>query len=341
MPLPRKVLISLDATPYYHLISRCVRQQFLCGCDVLTGRDFSHRRSWIVSRIHELGGIFAVDVCAYAVMSNHFHLVVRVDAERAAGWTDLEVVERWEQLFAGSALARRYINGSQLPRVQAELAASCIAQWRERLVDLSWFMRCLNEPVARWANREDECTGRFWEGRFKSQALLDDAAVLTAMAYVDLNPIRAGIATTPEDSEFTSIQERIHIWLERKNVPGKALQPVEDLDVTISALLGFVDAAGESREPIPINFADFLELLDWSGRAVLEGKRGAIPDDLPPILQRLGIDAKGYVHYIRREVGGFQRVLGRLEQLREHAASLGVKFFKGHTLARQLFVSPG
>ena len=86
MPIPRSQLISLDATPYYHVISRCVRRQHLCGRDRQTGRDFSHRRDWIRARVFELQSVFAVDVCAYAVMNNHFHLILRIDQQRALDW---------------------------------------------------------------------------------------------------------------------------------------------------------------------------------------------------------------------------------------------------------------
>jgi hypothetical protein len=73
-----------------------------------------------------------------------------------------------------------------------------IEQYRNRLDDLGLFMKCLNVPIARQANKEDGCTGHFWESRFKSQALLSEDALLTCMAYVDLNPFRAGMCNTPE-----------------------------------------------------------------------------------------------------------------------------------------------
>jgi putative transposase len=69
-------------------------------------------------------------------------------------------------------------------------------------------MRCMKEPIAREANREDGCTGRYWEGRYKSQALFDEIALAACMAYADLDPVRAGLAEVPEASEYTSIKER-------------------------------------------------------------------------------------------------------------------------------------
>ena len=172
MPQPRYSQIDINATPYYHVISRCVRRAFLCGKDRFSGKSFDHRKAWIVEKLADLCTIFALRVCAYGILSSHFHLVVCLESERAGAWTDQEVVERHGRLFRHSNEKWR------------QLSPSCrddtVALWRARLCDLSWFMRCLNEWIARRANEEDECTGRFWEGRFRSQALLDEAALLTS-----------------------------------------------------------------------------------------------------------------------------------------------------------------
>ena len=226
MPQPRKRLVSLADTPYYHCISRCVRRAFLCGIDAHSGFDFSHRRGWIVERMKKLAGLFAIDLCAYAVMSNHYHVIIRVDREQALSWSDVEVAKRWLQVFTGPELAQRFIKDEMLSVGELDRVKVWIDSWRKRLHDLSWFMRCLNEPIARMANREDHCKGRFWEGRFRSQALLDERALLACMAYVDLNPIRAALAGTPEASDFTSIQERINS-LQPPNLDVSAKMPMK------------------------------------------------------------------------------------------------------------------
>jgi len=170
-----------------------VRRAFLCGVDSHTGFNFEHRRQWIVDRIKLLSSVFAIDLCAYAVMSNHYHLVIKIDVDEARQWSDEEVARRWMQIFSGSVLMHQFLANASLTKAELAYIADLLSTWRGRLCDLSWFMRCLNEPIARMANSEDQCTGRFWEGRFKSQALLDVRAVLACMTYVDLNPIRAAI----------------------------------------------------------------------------------------------------------------------------------------------------
>ena len=166
MTRPRSTLVSVVDTPYYHCIGRCVRRAFLCGEDAVTGRSFSHRRHWMLERLKLLTETFAIEICAYALMSNHYHLVVKIDAKRALQWSAHDVVARWARLYSGPPYAQRFLAGEPLAAFERPLLERDIAKWRARLVDLSWFMRCLNEWLARRANEEDACKGRFWEGRF-------------------------------------------------------------------------------------------------------------------------------------------------------------------------------
>ena len=172
-------------TPYYHCISRCVRRAFLCGEDKNTGHNFDHRRGWIEDKLLALSQVFAIDVCAYAIMSNHTHMVLFIDQNTAKAWSNKEVIERWHQLFKGTLLTQQYSRGEPLADYLQETLANIVAEYRSRLMDISWFMRLLNESIARQANQEDNCTGRFWQGRFKSQVLIDEAALAACMAYVD------------------------------------------------------------------------------------------------------------------------------------------------------------
>jgi len=173
MTLPRSVQVDPAATPYYHCVSRCVRRAFLCGRDAISGYDFEHRRAWLEHRLQTLAGLFAIDLCGYAVMSNHYHVVLHLNTDRLRAWDDEDIIARWQRLH-------RLPEGFEAadPATRARL----LATWRERLGSLSWFMKCVNEPLAQLANREDGCKGRFWEGRFRSQAVLDEAAVVKMMA---------------------------------------------------------------------------------------------------------------------------------------------------------------
>ena len=207
---PRHEIVADDRVGLYHCIVRCVRRAFLCGEDPVSGKNYDHRKEWIRLRLQELAAVFGIDICGYAVMSNHFHIVLRVRPDLAQGWSDDEVALRWRLLYP----PRDETTGRQTEPEQHDLNIITsdperVAELRNRLASLSWFMRCLNEPIARASNREDNCSGRFWQGRFRSVALLDEAAVLACSVYVDLNPIRAGVAGTPEESEFTSAFDRI------------------------------------------------------------------------------------------------------------------------------------
>jgi REP element-mobilizing transposase RayT len=336
MTRARNQLISLETTPYYHCISRCVRRAFLWGEDSLTGNNYKHRKAWVISRLRELADAFAIDICAYAVMSNHYHLVLRVDRRQADAWGSSQVVEQWRKLYKVPQLVARYHRGKSTTQAEAVEAEGMIATWRHRLTDISWFMRSLNERLARQANEEDGCTGRFWEGRFKSQALLDEAAVLTCMSYVDLNPVRAGIAETPEDADFTSIQQRI-----RQHQQQNARSAKSKGELQLIPLMPLVKQVKKRREnTIGFALTDYLELIDWAGRAIREHKHGAIPEHAPPILQRIGLETGRYLEHLRGQAETEKPVmLGPIDQLRQAARSFGRCFIKGIGEAQRLYRS--
>ena len=203
MTTARAKQISLADTPYYHIMSRCVRRSYLCGTDELTGQCYEHRRAWIEDRIRLLATVFSIDICSYAVMSNHYHIVVKIDAATSEGWSFDAVIQHWLCIHKGPFLIQKYQNGDAISVAEMNVLTRIVDDWRVRLASVSEFMQQLNQVIARQANIEESCTGRFWEGRFKSQPLLTEEALLTAMAYVDLNPIRAKMADTPEQSKHT------------------------------------------------------------------------------------------------------------------------------------------
>jgi REP element-mobilizing transposase RayT len=279
----------------------------------------------MLDRVKVLSSVFAIDVCAYAIMSNHFHLVLHIDTHQAQSWSSDEVIDRWLKLTTGPIVAHRYVAGISLTTVEQEVLAGWVATWRTRLADLSWYMRCLNETIARMANKEDKCTGRFWEGRFRSQALLDDAALVACMAYVDLNPIRAKLCKTLEQSAFTSIQERLKAFTQN---PKKANQ---------TWLLPMASEKASAMRELPIRPTDYFALVDWTGRTIRSDKRGAIPATVKPILQKLGVEEDNWVkntHYFGNRFG---RVLGRIEQIRRLAVKVNQKWLTGVGQARAFY----
>lgn len=288
MPRPRKSLICLDKTPYYHCVSRCVRRAYLCGKDPVSGKSFEHRRQWVEDRLLCLAEVFAIDVGAYAVMSNHCHTVLHVDKSEAQSWSTEEVLRRWLLLHKGPRLCREYMqperreNLSASDLVKVEKAAT---KYRERLYSISWFMRLLNENIARQANKEDDCTGRFWEGRFKSQALLDEAALTACMAYVDLNPIRASIAATLETSEHTSIKQRI--------------AAAKD-DTQPSGLLPFIgNQTQDEVKGLPFHFEDYLSLVQQLAQLDKPEISNPVSQQDSPILQQTGLSRVNWQAMVR------------------------------------------
>ncbi len=375
MALPRSHYVQDGQEGVYHCFSRCVRRAFLCGSDPLTQRDFSHRKAWLLDRLRHLAAIFAIEVCAYAIMENHYHTILRTRPDIVALWSDYEVATRWLTLFPH----HRDPNGMPLPPAEKEIRAltDCparIAKLRQRLSNLSWFMGRLNECIARAANKEDGVKGRFWESRFKCQALLDTAAIAASMVYVDLNLIRAGLAETPEKSDFTSIQERILAWQKLSttaSVPRPAAQELEpaslgrdttsreNAGVAANPVPGYISARRDSLEEQAISACwlcpiqsdserrgilqmtaeEYFDLVDKSGRVLRSDKRGAIDADLIPILLRIGANPEAWPDTISRFGSRFRLAAGMLSSLRRFANQLGRHWFTGVTAARAAFVA--
>jgi len=304
MTYPRSHLIDPDGGTY-HVCSRCVRRTYLCGVDELTGRDFSHRRQWLEQRILSLSNIFAVSIYAYAVMSNHYHIVLNIEQSTL---TDEEVADRWLQLCPTPANNKHTQTLHAARKLSILNNAGRLTELRARLSSLSWFMRFINEPLARLANKEDNCAGRFWEGRFKSQMLLDEASVLASMVYVDLNPVRAGIADDLDDSAYTSVQHRL--------VHDPQEQPLTAI-------------AGTKQSPpfTTLSLAEYINLVRWTA-IVQSSIRGAISSDINLCLQSQHTTREAWFRDHLPHPHCWQRAIGSDNALRHHARSIGQYWIK-------------
>jgi REP element-mobilizing transposase RayT len=317
MTQPRAQLVPPGSDGLYHCVQRCVRRAFLCGIDRYTGQSFEHRKVWVEERLRLLAECFAVSIHAYAVMSNHLHLVVQLRPDAVAGWRDDDIAARWVRLFPPRQDSATAVAAKCSRLLDDPLRIRLI---RSRLSDLSWLMRCLAEPIARRANREDACKGRFWEGRFKAQRLCDERAVLAAMSYVDLNPVRAGIAQNLDDSAHTSVSARIAQAGASPQVLGRRLRPI----------------LGVMHPPLTITTAEYLHLLDWTGRQLAPGKRGRIAGEPPVCLRGIDPNPTRWATRVRAFGSGYWRVVGSAEDMVELARRIGQRWLKGLGLARQI-----
>ena len=339
--LARGEVIDPNEVQILHCIERCVRKAWLCGTDPATGECFEHRRGWIRDRMEFLASVFAIDCLTFSIMSNHLHLVLRSRPDVVAAWSDEEVAQRWLRLFP----ARRNPDGSPAVPTRPELnmilnQPEVLASRRQRLSDVSWYMRCLAENIARRSNAEDEARGHFWEGRFRAQVLLDEASLLACAAYVDLNPIRAALAETPESSKYTGAKDRIddlthssdrtrlstHDWERSRGRQHSGwMSPIEidEQHDPVGPHLDHSGRRGSLKGFLSVSLASYLELLDWTGRQFRSDKVGAIPSHLQPILTRMGLDTHAWCDVVSRFGRVFKRAAGSPEHLAEEAGRRG------------------
>ena len=334
MTISRSRLVDSTVSRWYHCISRCVRRAHLRGSEVAPGR-----KDWIENRLKELDQIFAVSVGGFSLMDNHLHLLLRIDPEVVNGWSDTEVVERWFKLFPPRGADRKPMKVSKEIMDIRVANLAWVAETRKRLSSLGWFMKCLKEPLARLANKQDECTGAFFEGRFKSIAILDEESLLSVCAYIDLNPVAAGIAPTPETSEHTSVKARVeHVKTSGRTEDLKAAELGSVAAMRVSSgleddlwLVPIEDRrqSGAVREGMRSGFTlcQYLMLVEYTGRMLREGK-AAISLEVEDIFARLGSTAQTWWQRMQKLTGG--RLLGRFlaasrDRLRQLASTLKVR----------------
>jgi hypothetical protein len=352
----RKKLLDPRSIQVVHCWARCVRRAFLCGLDPLTGKDYTFRRRQIVRQEKLLARLFAIDIAFHAEMSNHLHLILRNRPDIAATWSAEEVVRRWLSI---TKLTRNFDHRIVEPSA-AEVERQArdperVATLRLRLSSISHFMAALDENTARRCNRQDGCTGRFWEARFGCRVLVDESAILVCAIYLDLNQVRAGEADSPEQSYHTSVYDRIVAWRQRQGCPlprepdgtreddrpddlesmpadgwlcPLTLEPGPAVDVR-SGLGSATPWRASDKGILEMSLEEYLGLVDCAGRQLRSGKKHAIPADLAPILERLHLREATWrdaIEQFERQAG---HVVGRACHVAQYAAQAGRRWFRG------------
>ncbi len=336
--LTRVDLFSPEEVAIVHVMNRVVRRCYLMGIDPVSRKNYDHRKRWLEDRMRFLASVFGIDLLAFAILSDHFHQILRSRPDVVETWDDTEVARRWLTLCPPARRSRK--SSRALTEHELDSIRNCperLAEIRLRLSDISWWMRLLCQPLAVSANREDEMDGKFWQSRFRAVRLDDEAAVLTASGYVDLNVLRAALAKTLETSDFTSVQRRIQALLramvdeqqQEEKLPESdgTGRPQSRPDDFLAPL--FLDERQESPGPQPhlqgrrcsdkgflaLRPQEYIELLDWTARQIAPGKRGVTPTDTPPVLNRLGLKPTVWTELVSQFGQFFASVAGTPETL--------------------------
>ena len=315
--LARAEVFNPNEVAILHVIGRVVRRCFLLGNDPVTGKNYDHRKIWIEDQLKHLAANFGIDLLSFAILSNHFHLILRSRPEVVATWDDSEVARRWLMLCP----VRR--NDDHSPEEPNEFELNSIRNdpdkldsIRSRLSDVAWWMRLLCQNIGTRANREDLEVGKFFQGRYRAVRILDEETLLACAAYVDLNLIRAAMAETIEGSDFTSVQRRIQT-VQQTIATESSAGTIDSFLVPLT-----IDEKKDPIGPCPnqtrqrcsdkgflsMSLGDYLELLDASARLVRADKSGSTPVDIAPIFERLKLD----VGYWKLQIQEFGRLFSHM-----------------------------
>jgi hypothetical protein len=341
----RRKLLGGERQAVFHCWNRCVRRAFLCGRDAHTGQDYSHRRDWIVNREEQLAGLFAIDIEFRTELSSHLHLVLRTMPRVARRWSAEEVVRRWLTI---TKLAKCFSDDLPTPNPQQveKLAQDkkLVAKLRRRLSSVSWFMGILCENIARRANREDDCKGRFFETRFGCRECTDLNAILLCGVYVDLNAYRAGEVDNPVGSRYTSVYQRLQAQGLRKNAAGRpdgwlgefTLAPERKADEPLA------DASRTGRRAsdlgiLPVSLDDYVRLLRWTAQQLRSGQRATIPADLATVLDHFEVQQDQWLDTVEQYESAFGHAVGRAASLADVAERMELQQLRGIAACRTAF----
>jgi len=342
--LARAEVFAADEVAIVHVMNRTVRRCFLLGDDPVTGKNYDHRKQWIDEQLVHQARHFGIDLLCQAILSNHFHLVLRSRPDVVAEWDDTEVARRWLMLCPLS----KDDHGRPLEPTEFELnhirnSKEKLKVIRSRLSDISWWMRLLSQNIAQRANFEDGEVGKFWQARYRAVRLLDETAILACAAYVDLNPIRAAMAETIESSDFTSAQKRV---MDLKPKMSKARCGNHLAPVDLQERRGKTGPCANKRKQrcsnkgfLPMSTAEYLQLLDWTARQQRSDKRGATPKGVAPIFERLGISSDVWCRLVKDFGRLFSVVAGQPQRIDEHRSKTNTHRFRTRRDTREILAA--
>lgn len=355
MTKARKYIYDENLCAHYHSISRIVQGAFLMGFDEKTGINYDYRLQWIEDRLKELSEIFTIIIGGKSFMSNHFHINLQTRPDLTASLTDREVVQRYFKLHQPKQCKKKILTTEEWKFLEDEAIANetLLKRYRKKIGSLSEFMKALKEPIARRANKESNKKGHFWDSRFKSILLIGSEAVALCQVYIDSNPIRAGIAETPETSKFTSAHTRLQASEAFKKITElkeleakgneihedkkKEIENVSKLTGSADWLAPFYQGENHLRPFFKITEKEYFLLLDNTVRELSPHKKGYMDPSLDPIFDRLKIDREKWLEAIINYDKWFYRIIGKIKTAWAEIKDTTAHWFKGSVKNRHLF----
>lgn len=320
--------ICLGETSYYHCSSQCVSNAYLCGNDPASIKNYDHRRKWMTDKLAQLSRMFAIKVCSYAILHNRYSLVVCVNQNVAKSLSDQDVVARWSICFKVPQVVKSVLEGKSINNEDYIKAHCLIDTWRHRLSDLSWFMRLLNECIARRANSEDGCKGKFWKGRYKSQALLDDAALIACMSYIDMLPECSRQESMGDTQGVSSLSyHTCGIKKPERSEPLKLqLAPFKRNNESFS---------------LPCTYHEYKNLIIWTKQALITKRKWYVPGQCRTFLNNIGINANIWLDFVSHYHRFFNQAVGSYGNMRKLSVKQGKRHLRGMLAAKKLYLNVG